>query len=200
MAGRTKTHDKQIGRSRACIVEALFRLMEKLSYTKISVSGIIKKAGVSRQTFYRHYKSKDDVIFQFLERCFAPSPLDKAAPPASIGDLNKGYVYLKTLPLQKIIRHSAALKIILNSEAEHLVYQYEDKWKAHMVNLFKNKFTPQENIYFRYTVLFSISGSTQVICDWIKNDMPIPIEKLIEWLSEKGRALADNHASSFLKK
>jgi hypothetical protein len=60
--------------------------------------------------------------------------------------------------------------------------------------------TPQEYIYLRYTVLFSIAGSVQIILDWIKNDMPIPAERLIEWIREKDRALADNHARNFLKK
>jgi hypothetical protein len=60
-----------------------------------------------------------------------------------------------------------------------------------MINLFEDKLTPQENIYVRYMLLFSISGSIQVICDWIRNDMPIPVEKLIEWISEKDRSLAD---------
>jgi hypothetical protein len=63
-----------------------------------------------------------------------------------------------------------------------------------MVNLFKNKLTPHENIYFRYTVIFSISGYTQVICDWIRNDMPIPAERLIEWICEKDRALVNTPA------
>ena len=185
MAGRTKPHDKQIENSRACIVEALFHLMKEVSYTKISVSDIIKKAGVSRQTFYRHFEGKDDIILQFLENCFAPSTSEKINPPTSAEYLNKGNVYLRSLPLQKMIRHGAALKIILNSKAEHLVYQYEEKWKADIINLFKDKLTPQENIYLRYTVLFSITGSTQIICDWIKNDMPIPLEELIEWLMKK---------------
>jgi hypothetical protein len=120
-------------------------------------------------------------------------------PTASIENINKGHTYLMSLPLKKITRHSATLKIILNSEAEHLVYQYGKKWEVSMINLFEDKLTPQENIYVRYMMLFSISGSIQVICDWVRNDMPIPVEKLIEWLSEKDRSLADNPARKIQK-
>jgi AcrR family transcriptional regulator len=196
MAGRTKTHNQQIENSRACIVEALFRRMKKISYNKISVSDIIKKAGVSRQTFYRHYKNKDDVIFQFLEGCFAPSMHEKTNPPILDEYQNTGYVYLMSLPLKKIVRYAEALKIILNSDAEYLVYQYEGKWKADRLHLFNltSDLISRENIYLRYTTFFSMTGSTQVICDWIKNDMPIPVEELIEWLREKNRSLVNKLA------
>jgi AcrR family transcriptional regulator len=189
MAGRTKVHDKQVENSRACIVEALLRLMKKIPYNKISVSDIINKAGVSRQTFYRHYESKDDVIRRILENCFAPFALRIKNPMASIEDANKDYAYAMSQLLEKLVRHGPTLKIMLNSEAEYLVYQYEKKWEADVINLSKDKLPPEENIYFRYMILFSSSGDTQVICDWIKNDMPIPVEKLIEWLIEKHQAL-----------
>jgi AcrR family transcriptional regulator len=191
MAGKTKAHEEQIKNSRACIVEALLSLMKKISYSEIFVSDIIKKSGIARPTFYRHYESKDDVILQFLENCFAPT----GGEPPHV-DANKGYLYLMSLPLKQYARHGAALKIILNSEAEYLVFQYIKKWESHVLDLYKNTLTPQEYIYQRYTVLFSISGSTQIICDWIKNDMSIPAERLIEWLREKDRALANTPTSS----
>ncbi|GHU86966.1 hypothetical protein FACS189476_01460 [Spirochaetia bacterium] len=184
MAGKTKAHERQIGSSRACIVEALFRLMKKVPYAKIGVSDIIKKAGLARQTFYRHYKTKDDVIIQFLEHCFAP------ADPES-KDINKGYVYLMSLPLKNITRYSAILKMILNSEAEYLVYRQYEKWEIHMLNLFNDTLAAEENIYVRYRLLFSIAGSSRIICDRIKNNMPMPVENLIEWLRVKNQALVD---------
>jgi hypothetical protein len=39
-----------------------------------------------------------------------------------------------------------------------------------------------------------MTGSTQVICDWIKNDLPIPVEELIEWLREKNQSLVNKFA------
>ncbi|MDR1894388.1 MAG: TetR/AcrR family transcriptional regulator [Spirochaetales bacterium] len=153
----------------------------------VIVSDIIKKSGIARPTFYRHYKSKDDVILQFLENCFAPT---EGEPPHEAHEYaNKGYIYLMSLSLENYVRHGAALKIILNSEAEYLVFQYIKKWESHVLDLYKNTLTPQEYIYLRYTVLFSIAGSAQIICDWIKNDMPIPAERLIEWIREKDKAV-----------
>ena len=60
--------------SQSAIADALLSLMEEKPYTRISVSEICKSAGVSRQTFYTLFASKDNVIAYELERkyCFRP--------------------------------------------------------------------------------------------------------------------------------
>ncbi len=60
--------------SQSAIADALLSLMEEKPYTRISVSEICKSAGVSRQTFYTLFESKDNVIAFELERkyCFRP--------------------------------------------------------------------------------------------------------------------------------
>ena len=42
--------------------EAMIKLLKNHQYGDITVSDVIKKAGISRATFYRHFKSKEDVI------------------------------------------------------------------------------------------------------------------------------------------
>jgi len=53
--------------TRDYIFEAFFRLLETQAYEKISVSHITEKAGVSRMSFYRNFKSKDDLVKKSLE-------------------------------------------------------------------------------------------------------------------------------------
>jgi AcrR family transcriptional regulator len=51
------------------IAESLLILMKKKPYVDISISEITKKAGVNRSTYYRNFKSKDDIIkFYFNEK------------------------------------------------------------------------------------------------------------------------------------
>ena len=45
-----------------CIGEAVFALMDKKAYSAIKISDIVKKAGVSRMTFYHYYESKEDLL------------------------------------------------------------------------------------------------------------------------------------------
>lgn len=52
---------------RYCIFEALMLLMQEKKYEDIPISEITAKAGVSRMTYYRTYKSKDDILLQYYE-------------------------------------------------------------------------------------------------------------------------------------
>jgi AcrR family transcriptional regulator len=174
MAGKTKVHEEQIEQTRSYIFEALLLLMDKKPYGKISVADIAKKAGVARQTFYRHYKTKDDVILQFLEDCFGP-PVMKFK---NIPQENKHDAFKISLPLKQIIRHAETIKRILTSDAEYLIIMSIQKWKDYIINSYAGKLSMEENIYFRYRTLFSTVGFTEIICDWIKNDMPISEDKL----------------------
>ncbi|GLX67022.1 TetR/AcrR family transcriptional regulator [Paenibacillus glycanilyticus] len=50
--------------ARWLITEALFSLMAGKSFDKISVDAIVRKAGISRSTFYLHFQDKFDLLQQ----------------------------------------------------------------------------------------------------------------------------------------
>ena len=47
---------------------AIFNLLKEKEYKDISISELCDKAWVSRCTFYRNYKSMDDIIYQYFIR------------------------------------------------------------------------------------------------------------------------------------
>ncbi|HFH9922035.1 TPA: TetR/AcrR family transcriptional regulator, partial [Streptococcus suis] len=53
------------------IQEALLQLTQQKEYEKITITDIAKRAGVTRISFYRNFKSKDDILKQALERAFS---------------------------------------------------------------------------------------------------------------------------------
>ena len=53
---------------REYIFSAFYHLLKKNNYDDISVCDITTKAGVSRMSFYRNFKSKDDLTFQSIDR------------------------------------------------------------------------------------------------------------------------------------
>lgn len=48
------------------ITEALLILMEKKPYDKITIGEVAKTAGVNRSSYYRHFKTKEDIIRYYL--------------------------------------------------------------------------------------------------------------------------------------
>lgn len=52
------------------IVNTLLRMLKIQSLDSISVSELVKEAGVGRVSFYRNYESKKDVLIQEENRLF----------------------------------------------------------------------------------------------------------------------------------
>ena len=53
-----------------CIRTALLSLMAVKIFEQITVTEIIKRAGVSRGGFYRNYQSKEEVLQEICEKLF----------------------------------------------------------------------------------------------------------------------------------
>jgi len=57
-------------RSKRLITEALLEIMEEVPFAKISIRDIVDKAGLTRQTFYHNFESKEDVLIHKLDDLF----------------------------------------------------------------------------------------------------------------------------------
>lgn len=64
----TKANQEMNQLTRESIETALLYLMEKKDLKQISISELVKKAGVSRNAFYRNYKSKEEILEVYYER------------------------------------------------------------------------------------------------------------------------------------
>ncbi|WP_054957939.1 TetR/AcrR family transcriptional regulator [Paenibacillus dakarensis] len=53
--------------TRLCIESALVLLMKERSFNEITITEIVKKAGVSRTAYYRNYSSKEDILRSLID-------------------------------------------------------------------------------------------------------------------------------------
>lgn len=53
--------------TKECIETALLILMKEKQFKDISITDIVKRAGVSRTAYYRNYSSKEDILTNYLE-------------------------------------------------------------------------------------------------------------------------------------
>lgn len=63
--------DLRARRTRKAIEDAFVELIEENGYAGVSVTEIARKAGVSRNTFYLHYSSKEDLTDKFVGGLFS---------------------------------------------------------------------------------------------------------------------------------
>lgn len=53
-----------------CMADSLIALMKEKEYSKITINEITEKAGVGRATYFRHVKSKEELIVYKLKMCW----------------------------------------------------------------------------------------------------------------------------------
>ena len=53
--------------TKEAIFQALLILLEKKKLSEITITEIINKSGVSRSAFYRNYKTKESILFEFMD-------------------------------------------------------------------------------------------------------------------------------------
>ena len=65
--GRPRADEAGPGATRAALLAAAERVFADRGYAAASVDAIVETAGLSKGTFYWHFKSKDDLLFALLE-------------------------------------------------------------------------------------------------------------------------------------
>ena len=75
------------------IAEGFYELLKEKEYTKITASEICKKSGVSRQTFYSLFASKENIVAFILSKDYAFNPNEecKCYGYPTIRELSKGF-------------------------------------------------------------------------------------------------------------
>lgn len=65
-----KKLDRRIIRTRRSLINALISLSLEKGYDNFTIRDLTERADVGYATFYRHYKSKDQLLNQYLSDCF----------------------------------------------------------------------------------------------------------------------------------
>ncbi|KAA6456426.1 TetR/AcrR family transcriptional regulator [Acidobacteria bacterium AB60] len=67
--GHART-DRRVRRTRDTLGDALVELIREKPFDDITVQQILDRAGISRSTFYEHYRDKDDLFLSDVEDFF----------------------------------------------------------------------------------------------------------------------------------
>jgi len=168
--------NRQTQRSKSWIFDALMILIEKKPYNKITITDITEKAGVSRPTFYRNFKDKDNVVFEYLAHTFSAELHinEKNEKPAVILLFDYGYMMQNRRNLKKILS---------TADIENRIYHDLQKFPMSLIRNYRDKLSAEDFLICRYKLCYQITGSLQVIFDWFINDMPLPVSDLVSMLN-----------------
>ena len=149
------------------IVQALFRLMADYSYEKISIIDIVKKAGVGRATFYRYFKSKEDVIKFYFEHNRIQFVFNQHYFPRC----KKDYETIAAQALTMFQNNKQLFKLLKNANLEYLYLEYIN---ANFSETFSKEYSDRSPYepYIYAGMLFNVSMK------WLEDDCKEPVESL----------------------
>ena len=151
------------------IAEALFILMEKKPYDKISISEIAEKAGVGRATYYRHFKTKDEVIY-YNFACYS-AEFDRFERIRS--DSLDDFYELLFMIFSTLKEKQEIVKRLLSSHLELLYLNYlTDSLKIYFV---ENGFSTDN-----YSAEYIAGSLFNVSISWVKNGCSESVKQITD--------------------
>ena len=157
-----------------CVYTALLLLMEQKSYDKITVTDITKKAGVSRMSFYRHFNSKDHILYKKAEECF--SEMEEMADFKKFLNSDE---FIKFY-FSKIKESKSTLKSLHKAGKIDMLFPVLLKYNSMIAEKYMDISSDlKEN---KYLLIYHTGGIFQIIKHWLQTDFKAPVHELIEVL------------------
>lgn len=149
------------------IVDALLILMSEKDFQSITIDELVKKAGVNRSTYYRHFTGKEDIIFYFLDSVMNEY-LEKIRlqKPDLKTYLQKMFSHYLKYKKQMLVIYHAGLSMTLLSVLEKYFYSQIDTSKP---------------LVEQYEVSFYIGGIFNHFLMWFSRGMQESPEEMTEY-------------------
>ena len=112
----------QIARTRFWIEEALIAEAGNKPFSEITITRICEKAGVGRQTFYRHFKNKEEVIRSRMRKIFNEYMVSLQDNLIASQDLD--FINLQTLQFWK--RNANLFRLVNDTAVQVVVFSELD--------------------------------------------------------------------------
>lgn len=158
-------HEKQKEQSRRMIEEALFALMGEKSYLEITVSEIARRADVSRRTFYRLYKSREEVLAVFFQKLCR--------------EYQKKHSALNCYDVRRIAgeyfdfwyQYREVLLLIHDCGLDAMLYYWMNRFALEVV---QSRMGETQELSAQHFAVYSAGGFGSLLFQWIDGGMEIP--------------------------
>lgn len=141
--------------------KALFCLMERKSFSDITVTELVKRAGIARATYYRNYSSKEAVLEEYIDDILNTFNLEY--PVETVSDRFTARHILRVLDY--VSRYHKDLQILHKSGLSSI---YLDRMNQY---LFKIAFNGSSGMEEKFDLYAYAGAEFNIIFSWLINDM-----------------------------
>lgn len=143
--------------TRECIESALVLLMNDREFSEISITDIIRRAGVSRSAYYRNYASKEDILTNVFHKA-ADTIISALADSLTEMNMHKSYLTI----FEKVLEGKIFFEII---DKANMIYTFQSTLNEKYLS-----FVEERTVEEHYRVLSWIGSILNVIFGWIHRD------------------------------
>ncbi|WFR55815.1 TetR/AcrR family transcriptional regulator [Anaerocolumna sp. AGMB13025] len=174
MSATAKRHsNKETNRlTREAICTALVLLMKNQVFDKISITDLVKRAGVSRTAYYSNYSSKQEILYDLVDSLILEIN-EKLLPytDESNGKAKYPREFIKVM-LNVFYQRKDIYKTLYEAHFNHIIL---DRLNQSMLSRLQDK--SNENIYRIY---FNAGALYNVFSKWIQSEMTETIDEMTD--------------------
>ncbi len=163
--------------SKEKFVDALLVIMEQYNFREITITQLSQEAGLSRKTFYRLFKDKEELINFFFEKLYRECLMQiKARQLQHYWDVVQCYFDFceKRKELLSLLKRNNLLILLFEGSYKYSFRVFEYVRSKETANIYSP--------YLPYLLAYSIGGMYSMLLKWVESDMKIPSSLLIEKL------------------
>lgn len=163
--------------TRYLFAQAIKELIKGHPLDKITVTDIVNVSGMTRQTFYRYFKDKYDLVNWYFEKLVLKSFRQMGDGCSLQEALQLKFAFIKS-------EHSFFKEAFKSNDYNNLVnYDFFCIYEFYKGIIEKN-LGHSVSLEIDFLLKMYCKGSIDMTVDWVINDMPISIDDIVKLLIE----------------
>jgi AcrR family transcriptional regulator len=173
-------HDRRARRTRRQLQQALLQLLGDEQLPKITVSQIAARADVSRQAFYLHFTSKEELLLSHVDDVF--DEIRAAVLPSPDRPRAVGLMELISALFAEWARHAGSMALALQIENKDQVIGRIRVHIADLMDAFARHGREEVVVspMHEYLVDFYTGGVYMLLRSWIRDGLASPSTQMAE--------------------
>jgi AcrR family transcriptional regulator len=175
-------------RTKQWLFQALTELMDEKGLEAITVQDLTKRAGLTTDTFYAHYRDKYDLFdhvkstmssgLKEVFHTFTPRPTQQSPIEESHSILTDIFTYLS--------KHAHFFRAMLGMKGDPgYITMFKQLMREHLIERFASERDEdhQKHIPKDVFIAYTLSAKLGVILYWLENEMPYPPQYMASTLT-----------------
>ncbi|WP_374972390.1 TetR/AcrR family transcriptional regulator [Spongiibacter marinus] len=163
---------------KAKIKDELFLIMQDEPYSKITITTLVERLGMSRQNFYRYYTSKDEILLELLDNTLeAMYHAGESLLPINAED----HAFLAEQLCNVIAPQKDMIKDILDSANNDVIFAHIQRFVRQVIGriLREGNHTNIDQDSLEMVIANSTGSGYHMISAWAKSDKQLDNKKFI---------------------